>query len=224
MQVDAQALAYAVDLKINLSKPDQKFIKSDLIRVFRADGGGKYYHYFNIRRPASKITLIDSGVSDVDTIYSYRIRYSARMRKNRKSLAAIGSAAVFYVAPETPPAGPGEGSSEPPPPIELGAGENRCPAEFASEVLNLVNAARQAEGLAAMALHPQLNWSAEFHNDWMIRANAFEHTGWYESILSSGFQGSSFGQNIARYLPTPAGVMEGCMNSPGHRANILKSN
>ena len=57
----------------------------------------------------------------------------------------------------------------------------------------------------------------------MIRNNIFAHTGWYEGILASGFVGNSFGQNIARYIRTPEGVVEGWMSSPGHRANILKS-
>lgn len=220
MHVDAKALPYAVDLKVQLTKSPQR-VRSEIIKIYRATGDGRYVHYYDVHNPTAQLTLFDY-VSD-ENVYSYRLRYSARIRKSKAKLDASGSAAVFYSPPETPPsATPGAGNKEPPPAIDLGPGEQRCPAEFINEVVALVNLARQGQGLAALTLNSQLSWASDVHNDWMIRNNLFEHTGWYESILESGFQGTSFGQNIARYIPTAAGVVEGWLNSPFHRANIMK--
>ncbi|MBN8548846.1 MAG: CAP domain-containing protein [Deltaproteobacteria bacterium] len=221
MRVNAEAMSYAVDLNVQLVLSGKKLRRTKL-KIERRTGDGHFYQFASMNNPVKNLTLIDS-VSSAN-VYTYRVTFSGIDRKSRKQMKAKGAAAVYYEPPEASPTPTPPGNSETAPEaIELGSGETRCPAEFKTEVLDLVNAARSANGLAPLSAHDQLDWSAEFHNDWMIRNNLFEHTGWYESILESGFNGTSFGQNIARYIPTPAGVVEGWMNSPGHRANILKS-
>ena len=43
-----------------------------------------------------------------------------------------------------------------------------------------------------------------------------------DRIDQAGYEGSAWGENIAWGYPTPEAVVAGWMNSPGHRANILR--
>ncbi|BAU87675.1 allergen V5/tpx-1 family protein [Streptomyces laurentii] len=60
----------------------------------------------------------------------------------------------------------------------------------------------------------------------MAARDFFDHTnpdgdGPGERVTATGYQWSTYGENIAKGQATAAEVMEGWMNSPGHRANIL---
>ena len=74
---------------------------------------------------------------------------------------------------------------------------NPNPADFANQILNLVNQARAAgqvcgtealPAVPALTLNAQLNQAAQRHSDDMATNNIFSHT---------GSDGSSFGQRIA---------------------------
>ena len=43
---------------------------------------------------------------------------------------------------------------------------------------------------------------------------------WYQRVQACGYAGSGMGENIAYGYPTPQDVMNGWLNSPGHKANI----
>ena len=63
----------------------------------------------------------------------------------------------------------------------------------------------------------------------MAENNYFSHTGLDGSsagtrITRAGYTWRSYGENIAYGYSTAERVMEGWMNSSGHRANILKNN
>jgi Cysteine-rich secretory protein family len=105
-----------------------------------------------------------------------------------------------------------------------------CTAErtFFDEVFNLTNAERQKAGLMALTLSTELIRAAQSHTNDMATNNYFSHTGLNQSTpgdRATGFgYGSSYvGENIGAGYNNPLEAIQGWMNSPGHKANILNS-
>jgi uncharacterized protein YkwD len=99
---------------------------------------------------------------------------------------------------------------------------------YDNELLTLTNAERQKYNLAPLTLSSQLGQAAQGHADDMANNNYFSHTGLNGSSVSdrvraTGYSYRSVGENIAAGQRTPSEVVQGWMNSPGHRANILNS-
>ncbi|NJL63143.1 MAG: hypothetical protein HC903_16580 [Methylacidiphilales bacterium] len=100
---------------------------------------------------------------------------------------------------------------------------------FIQEVLDLTNIERAKGGLTALQLNPNLNAAAQNHSEDMALRDYFSHTGVNGSssgdrATSAGYQFSYLGENIAAGYITPQEVVQGWMNSPGHRANIMNAN
>lgn len=100
-------------------------------------------------------------------------------------------------------------------------------AEWQSAVLRLTNAERTAAGLRPLAADPLLTVAAQGHSADMIARAFYSHTSpdggepWHRAS-AAGSTHRAIGENIACGQRTPAEVVDGWMNSPGHRANILK--
>ncbi|MGA6155163.1 CAP domain-containing protein [Stenotrophomonas sp. NPDC087984] len=98
---------------------------------------------------------------------------------------------------------------------------------LASEVIALTNAERAAARLAPLAPDPRLTAAAQAHSDDMVARDFYSHTGpeggqpW-DRARTAGATHRGIGENIACGQRSPAEVVRGWMNSPGHRANILK--
>jgi uncharacterized protein YkwD len=97
-----------------------------------------------------------------------------------------------------------------------------------NEVLVLVNLERQIQNLHPLQSDSRLQAAAAGHSRDMAEQNYFDHTSLdlrtpRMRISQAGYDGSTYGENIAAGYPTPAAVVEGWMNSSGHRANILGS-
>lgn len=93
-------------------------------------------------------------------------------------------------------------------------------------VLALVNGERAKAGLAPLTLNKQLSDVARTKAQDMRDQNYFDHTSpTYGSpsdmIKRFNVQFGAVGENIAAGQRTPAEVMQGWMNSEGHRRNIL---
>ncbi len=97
-------------------------------------------------------------------------------------------------------------------------------SSYVSEVVRLVNIERQKAGV------PPLTMSGELNNAAGIRANeiiqSFSHTrpngtSCFTVLSELNISYRTCGENIAAGQPTPAKVVEGWMNSEGHRRNIL---
>jgi hypothetical protein len=102
-------------------------------------------------------------------------------------------------------------------------------SEFINQVLELTNIERAKAGLKPLKLNSQLLNAAQDHSKDMAQDDFFSHTGVDGSSVSdrvqdNGYQYSTVGENIAAGQRTAAEVVEGWMNSPGHRANILNAN
>ncbi|MFI9291606.1 CAP domain-containing protein [Streptomyces gardneri] len=96
----------------------------------------------------------------------------------------------------------------------------------AEQVIALVNAERAKAGCGALSANATLTKAAQGHSDDMAARDYFDHTnpdgdGPGERVTAAGYPWSTYGENIAMGQSTPEQVMEGWMNSPGHRANIL---
>ncbi|MGT2528104.1 CAP domain-containing protein [Streptomyces nojiriensis] len=101
-----------------------------------------------------------------------------------------------------------------------------APSGSAAAVLSLVNQERAAAGCPALTLNAKLTQAAQDHSADMAAHANMSHTGSDGSdpgtrITRAGYAWSSYGENVAYGYSTPEKVMEGWMNSPGHRANIL---
>lgn len=96
-----------------------------------------------------------------------------------------------------------------------------------NEVVRLTNAERAKGGCGALKHDPQLRAAAFGHSDDMAKNNYFDHTSrdgrsFTDRIRAAGFTGgTAWAENIAFGQPSAASVVQGWMNSPGHRANIM---
>ncbi len=96
----------------------------------------------------------------------------------------------------------------------------------ASGCLSAHNAIRSAAGLPAYTNNTLLAAAAQGHADWLANNNKSGHTGQYSStpqdrIETAGYTGRYTGENQAAGHTSVAAVMEGWMNSEGHKANVL---
>ncbi len=97
-------------------------------------------------------------------------------------------------------------------------------SEYEWEVLRIANRERHANGLPALSMPAALQDSCDIREKELV--TLFDHTRPngerpYTAIAQL-FKHSYVGENIACGQTTPAMVMEAWMNSPGHRANILR--
>jgi uncharacterized protein YkwD len=101
-------------------------------------------------------------------------------------------------------------------------------------ILCLHNKVRAENGLSSLRENKRLRKAAVAHSKDMVRDGFFEHTTpegvtMVDRILRAKYvredQGWALGENLAwgtGSLGTPRGAIESWMNSPGHRANLLK--
>lgn len=97
---------------------------------------------------------------------------------------------------------------------------------FQTEVVRLVNVERAKNGLGALSIDSTLMKTATVKSQDMARNNYFDHTSPtygspFDLMKQYGVSYRTAGENIAMGQTSPAQVMNGWMNSPGHRANIL---
>jgi uncharacterized protein YkwD len=101
-------------------------------------------------------------------------------------------------------------------------------------IVCLHNQIRGRNGLPLLKGNTKLRLAAEGHSADMVSARYFDHTSpsgstMVDRILAAGYvranQGWLLGENLewgTGSLSTPRGALDAWMNSPGHKANILK--
>jgi uncharacterized protein YkwD len=108
--------------------------------------------------------------------------------------------------------------------------------QFEEEVLALTNEAR-AQGATCgnegsfpaaepLVMNAELRCSARLHSQDMGEAGYFAHDSQngddpFDRMSAAGYQGRLMGENIAKGQQSPAEVVNGWMNSPGHCSNIM---
>lgn len=96
------------------------------------------------------------------------------------------------------------------------------------EMLRLVNIEREKAGLAPVVFDDPLRDVARAHSQDMFKRGYFSHyapegTSPFDRMADAGIEFLYAGENLALAPSTPL-AMQGLMNSPGHRANILNPN
>lgn len=95
-----------------------------------------------------------------------------------------------------------------------------------AEMAAAINQVRQDNGLPQLALDPRLTQAARLHNADMATNAFFSHTGSDGSspgdrMERACYHWSAYGEIIGAGYPTVQAMLDGWLNSPGHRAIIL---
>ena len=98
---------------------------------------------------------------------------------------------------------------------------------FANQVVKLVNEERAKAGLSPLSVNSKAANAAQTRAREIEKS--FSHTrpdgsSFNTALTEAGVSFRGAGENIAYGQTTPQQVMEGWMNSSGHRANILNAN
>jgi uncharacterized protein YkwD len=99
-------------------------------------------------------------------------------------------------------------------------------AALEAQVLTLVNKVRATAGCKALTSNSRLVLAARRHSQFMADSGKHGHDGIgdgtpQDRIEKAGYSWRGWGENIAWGYRTADSVMDGWMNSSGHRANIL---
>lgn len=96
-----------------------------------------------------------------------------------------------------------------------------------SRVLELTNMERQRAGVAPLTLSSELTAAAQSYSQVLAETGCFAHTcgpvpNFTDRIGQAGYVDlTAAAENIGAGYPTPESVVDGWMNSAGHRANLL---
>ncbi len=163
-------------------------------------------------------------------------------RRLRRVLGLLPLALVLTL-PASPASATWYAASSSPAPVRATASQSACAAAHASPanadarrledaVLCLVNRERTKRGLSRLRPNDRLDRAARGHSRAMVERNFFSHDSpggrsVLERVKSRGYRSSGglmVGENIAwgsGSYATPGEIVDGWMNSSGHRANIL---
>ena len=99
-------------------------------------------------------------------------------------------------------------------------------AAYAKQVADLVNQERAKAGLSPLKVDVTVQSAAQVRAKEIV--SSFSHTrpngsSFSSALTEAGVSVRGAGENIAYGQSSPEKVMEGWMNSSGHRANILNS-
>jgi uncharacterized protein YkwD len=94
------------------------------------------------------------------------------------------------------------------------------------QVLKLTNDERAKGGCGPLRMNSALTKAAEAHASDMVDQHYFAHDSLdgrspFDRMKAAGYTGGAMAENIAVGYSSPAAVVEGWMNSDGHRKNIL---
>ena len=100
--------------------------------------------------------------------------------------------------------------------------------QYEAEVIRLVNDIRKQNGLSPLTANWELSRVARYKSQDMVDNRYFAHNSPtygtpFEMIRAFGLSFRTAGENIAYGYATPQKVVDGWMNSSGHRANILNA-
>jgi len=112
---------------------------------------------------------------------------------------------------------------------QCGPAPATAPASPAQQVVDQTNARRAQHGLPALAVNGALTNAAQAHSADQAGVNRMSHAGTDGSDVAArldrvGFWYSAWAENVAAGYGNATAVVNGWMNSAGHRANILSGN
>lgn len=94
--------------------------------------------------------------------------------------------------------------------------------------LHQLHLKQRGENRPELFINTQLNQAAQKHAEWMAQNNKMSHTGengssFWDRMIIEGYNPKTGGENVAYGYSTAEEVVQGWMNSSGHRANILNT-
>lgn len=100
--------------------------------------------------------------------------------------------------------------------------------DYENEVIRLINEIRKENGLNTLSTNWELSRVARYKSQDMRDNQYFAHNSPvygtpFQMIKAFGISYRTAGENIAYGYKTPQAVVDGWMNSSGHRANILNA-
>jgi uncharacterized YkwD family protein len=124
-----------------------------------------------------------------------------------------------------PPASP-TGTAQPPATNPTQPPGTAPSSDFLTQVVDLTNQQRAANGCGALKVNATLAQVAQAHSADMAANNYFSHDSQngqspFDRMTAAGYHFSAAAENIAAGQRTPSDVVTAWMNSEGHRANIL---
>ena len=89
-------------------------------------------------------------------------------------------------------------------------------------ILILVNQHRQNQGLSSLSKNGTADQLAEEHTKYMISINEINHDDFNARniVLNNEENATASAENVARFYQDAQSVVNGWLNSPGHKANI----
>ncbi|MBD2256509.1 CAP domain-containing protein [Pseudanabaena sp. FACHB-2040] len=160
-------------------------------------------------------------------------------------LGLLASCSPLPTQPSPPQSQPGAGVPQPSPSPQPGAGasqpspsqptvaaaQSEATAQLEAQVAQQINAIRQEQGLSALSNNQRLAQVARNYSRRMAEEGFFAHTSprgdtLVDRVQSAGITYLAIGENLytSTNIPQPAtAAVDGWMNSPGHRENILRS-
>ncbi|MFC0862510.1 CAP domain-containing protein [Sphaerimonospora cavernae] len=101
--------------------------------------------------------------------------------------------------------------------------------DLENEVVRLTNVERAKVGCGPLTHDAKLHTAAYGHSADMSAKNYFSHTSqdgssFADRIRATGYSYTAIAENIAKGYQTPEAVVQGWMNSSGHRTNMLNCN
>ncbi len=111
-------------------------------------------------------------------------------------------------------------------PVEAGTATSRSTSGFEEAVVEAMNRQRAVAGLSPLRINSRLALAADDRIGDMFAKHYFNHVSpdglqpwaWVEK---RGYNYHEVGENLAVGYPTAEAIVDGWMQSPGHRANIL---
>ncbi len=94
--------------------------------------------------------------------------------------------------------------------------------DFEQQVLKRTNAFREKHDLDPVRAEANLMDAAEDWSRDMAKGDFFRHSDLPGQFEQFGYSARGYGENIAAGYPTPKEVVRGWIDSPGHRANLLR--
>ncbi|MEV6926770.1 CAP domain-containing protein [Dactylosporangium sp. NPDC051485] len=148
---------------------------------------------------------------------------AAKLSKKKKKKKS--TAKKTPVKPEVRPTKPATTPAAPAPPVTTPTGDGTY-AAIENDVVTLTNNFRQANGCGALRVDGRLVAAARAHSTDMVTHNFFDHTGsngsnFVQREAAAGYTTGASAENIAWGYRTAQDVVNGWINSPGHRANLL---
>lgn len=145
-----------------------------------------------------------------DSLWKVAVKYQIGLSELIKANTQISNPSLIYVGQK------------------INIPETALLSSLETEVIRLINIERTSRGIPALTTNWQLSRVARYKSQDMIDKNYFSHTSPtygspFTMMQSFGLKFSAAAENIAYGQRTAKEVVEGWMNSSGHRANILSN-